>query len=85
MRVDLNDLQKLGRLIRKTRQSQGFTQEAYAEQLGISHYLARDIEKGKPTVKLGNYIRYADELGIRLFADVPLSDAEAGDAGGLSG
>ena len=32
--------------MRKVRKSQGFTQEEYAMQLGMSHLLTRDIEKG---------------------------------------
>ncbi len=74
MKININNLEEAGAVIRMARKLQGFTQEEYAMQLGISHFLARDIEKGKPTVKVGNFMRYIEELGIELILELPQSE-----------
>lgn len=71
MQININNLKAAGKAMRSTRKSQGFTQKAFAMQLGISHFLARDIEQGKPSVKLGNFLKYAEELGIVLTMATP--------------
>ena len=80
MKININNLEEAGAVIRMARKQQGFTQEEYAMQLGFSHFLARDIEKGKPTVKMGNFMRYIEELGIELVLDFPQSGNETKSA-----
>ena len=74
MRINIDNLTQAGMAMRKMRKAQGFTQKDFALLLGISHFLARDIEQGKPTVKIGNFLRYAEELGVQFEMSPPLSD-----------
>lgn len=75
MKVTIDNLKEAGLAMKMMRKSQGFTQKQFALQLGISHFLARDIEQGKPSVKLGNFFRYAEELGIEFTMAMPFSTA----------
>ena len=77
MKIRVENLKDAGIAMRKTRKSQGFTQKEFAMQLGISHFLARDIEQGKPSVKVGNFFKYAEELGIEFSMDAPFSETES--------
>lgn len=73
MKITIDNLKEAGIAMRKTRKAQGFTQKEFAMQLGISHFLARDIEQGKPSVKVGNFFRYAEELGVEFTMAAPSS------------
>jgi len=71
VKIPFKNLPELGAAIRKERKRQGFTQVGFAAQMGFSHILARDIEMGKESVKVGNLLRYMDELGMRIEVDIP--------------
>ncbi|MBD2840357.1 helix-turn-helix transcriptional regulator [Pseudomonas sp. JM0905a] len=61
----------LGKVVREARKKQHIRQEDMAMLIGKSHVHLRDIEKGKPTVSLGSVLQLLDELGIRVYLDVP--------------
>lgn len=61
----------IGATVRRQRKLQGIRQEDLAALIEASHVFLRDVEHGKPTVQLGRVLRLLDELGIRLYLDVP--------------
>lgn len=70
----------IGATVRRQRKLQGIRQEDLAALIEASHVFLRDVEHGKPTVQLGRVLRLLDELGIRLYLDVP--DEAGGDEAG---
>jgi transcriptional regulator with XRE-family HTH domain len=61
----------LGKAVRQVRKHQDITQSDLALIVGKSHVLLRDIEQGKGTVSLASVLQVAQELGIRLYVDIP--------------
>lgn len=61
----------LGNAIRQVRKSQAITQSDLALIVGKSHVLLRDIERGKGSVSLASVLQVMQELGIRVYVDVP--------------
>ncbi|MDF0734149.1 helix-turn-helix domain-containing protein [Pseudomonas entomophila] len=53
------------------RKRQSITQSDLALIVGKSHVLLRDIEKGKGSVSIGSVLQVLQELGIRLYVDIP--------------
>jgi transcriptional regulator with XRE-family HTH domain len=54
----------LGRNIRIARLRRKLSKEELAERIGISRYVAADIEKGKPTTSIAAYIGALWALGL---------------------
>ncbi|NES09904.1 helix-turn-helix domain-containing protein [Pseudomonas laurentiana] len=69
--VQIHTPDDLGKAVRKVRKAQGITQSDLALIAGKSHVLLRDIEKGKGTVSLASVLLVMQELGIRLYMDIP--------------
>ncbi|MFK3771571.1 helix-turn-helix domain-containing protein [Pseudomonas sp. NPDC089406] len=61
----------LGNAVRTVRKTQGITQSDLALVIGKSHVLLRDIEKGKGSVSIASVLQVLEELGIRLYVDLP--------------
>jgi len=61
----------LGEAVRVVRKAQGITQADLALVLGKSHVLLRNLEKGTGSVSIANVLQVLDELGIRLYMDLP--------------
>jgi transcriptional regulator with XRE-family HTH domain len=59
-----NALNRLGRNIRIARLRRKLSKEELAERIGISRYLAADIEKGKPTTAIAAYLGALWALGL---------------------
>ncbi|MEZ5045638.1 MAG: helix-turn-helix domain-containing protein [Chitinophagaceae bacterium] len=57
---------KLGQQINKRREQLKLSQLDLAEITNLSDATVRAIEKGKPTVAIGNWVKVADVLGLDL-------------------
>lgn len=62
----MEQLIKLGLQINKRREHLKLSQLDLAEITNLSDATIRSIEKGKPTVAIGNWVKVADVLGIDL-------------------
>lgn len=69
--VQVRTAEDVGNVVKKVRKSQRIIQEDMADMIGKSHVHLRDIEKGKGTVSLGSVLKLFEELGIRVYLDVP--------------
>lgn len=56
----------LGNVIRARRAALGFSQEGFADKVGLHRTYQGDIERGERNLSLNNLVRLADALGIRL-------------------
>lgn len=64
----------LGNVIRARRANLDFSQEAFADKIGLHRTYQGDIERGERNLSLNNLVRVADGLGIRL--SVLIAEAE---------
>ena len=74
------DAKKFGSNIQKYRRSKGLTQEAAAEQCGLSTNYFRQIELGNKVPRLETFLRIAEVLGVStdlLFAGIFSGATEA--------
>ena len=60
----MEQLTKLGQQINKRREQLKLSQWDLAEITQLSDATIRSIEKGRPTVAIGNWVKVADVLGI---------------------
>jgi len=56
--------QILARTVRQLRQAQGFSQESFADHVGLHRTYMGDIERGKRNVSLDNIVKIARGLQI---------------------
>jgi transcriptional regulator with XRE-family HTH domain len=56
----------LGNVIRARRAKIGFSQESFADKVGLHRTYMGDIERGERNLSLNNLVRVADALDIRL-------------------
>lgn len=56
----------LGNTIRARRSKLGYSQESFADFVGLHRTYMGDIERGERNVSLQNLVRIADALGVRL-------------------
>ncbi len=68
--VEITSIKKLGALVRKTRKSQGLTQEKLAAVSGVGVRFIRELEKGKESCEIGKVIQVMQMLGIGVFASM---------------
>ena len=64
---------RVGKRIRKFRENKGWTQEQFAEKIGLSVTYTGMIERGEKTPKLETFIQIANVLEVsadQLLADV---------------
>jgi HTH-type transcriptional regulator / antitoxin HipB len=59
----------LGRFLARVRKDHGLTQEALAEQLGVSRRYVSEIENGKPGLYTERLFQMLRLLGVRLRAE----------------
>ena len=62
----MEQLIKVGQQINKRREQLKLTQLDLAEITNLSDATIRSIEKGKPTVAIGNWVKVADILGMDI-------------------
>lgn len=60
------DAADLGRAIRARRREVGLTQGELAAAAGTSLRFVSEVERGKPTARLGGVLRLLAELGLAL-------------------
>jgi ribosome-binding protein aMBF1 (putative translation factor) len=60
----MEQLTKLGQQINKRREQLKLSQWDLAEITQLSDATIRSIEKGRPTVAIGNWVKVADVLGM---------------------
>lgn len=61
----------VGAIIQQLRKRTGIRQNDMAAIVGRSHVTLRDVEKGKASVAIGTVLQLLDELGVRVYLDVP--------------
>lgn len=59
-------VQELGEVVRTVRKQQGLDQLLLADLAGVSDRFIRDLEHGKPTVRLREVLQVLDALGLTL-------------------
>ena len=69
-------LERLGRALRKRREALGFSQESYADHIGMHRTYYSAIERGEKNLQLDTLQRLCAGLDVRLWE--VLKDAETG-------
>ena len=54
--------QSIGKQIKKLRKEKGFTQQEFAEEIGISTNYLSDVERGKKSIRLEKLVLIMNEL-----------------------
>jgi transcriptional regulator with XRE-family HTH domain len=63
---------QFGRAVRRLRSAKGFSQEAFADAVGVHRTYMGAVERGETNISLDNVIRIAEGLAIKvstLFAE----------------
>jgi transcriptional regulator with XRE-family HTH domain len=66
--------QRLGRAVRRLRLAAGYSQESFADHVGVHRTYMGAVERGEVNISLDNIERISDALG--LTADRLLAEAE---------
>jgi HTH-type transcriptional regulator / antitoxin HipB len=67
----------LGSALRRARRARGLRLEDVALTAGVGIRFVSELERGKATARLGETLRVADALGIRLALEDPLDRPDA--------
>jgi y4mF family transcriptional regulator len=59
-------IQKIGRVVKTTRKTQGLTQEQLAATAGVGVRFIRELEQGKPSCHVGKVLTVLTMLGLDL-------------------
>lgn len=73
MQIEKSVEQIIGNRIQKIRKSRGYTQQQFAEMIGLSTNYLSDIERGKSSARLDKLVAIINSLGCSaddVFADV---------------
>ena len=62
----VHDVDELGRLVREARKRQGIDQVAAAELCGVSPRWLGELERGKPTQRIGLVLQVLARLGLEV-------------------
>jgi transcriptional regulator with XRE-family HTH domain len=74
--ISAEELQKsLGHVIRTRRSQRGYSQESFADEIGLHRTYIGSIERGERNVSLQNLLRIAQALGIPL--SILIAEAES--------
>jgi transcriptional regulator with XRE-family HTH domain len=71
MLIPVSSAADLGAVARRLRKDQGLRQADLAAMIDASHVFLRDVEHGKPGVQLGRVLQLLEELGVRVWLDIP--------------
>lgn len=63
----INDIQKIGALIRQARNEQGLTQEQLSATCGVGVRFIRELEQGKQTCQIGKVLIVLQMLGLDVY------------------
>jgi transcriptional regulator with XRE-family HTH domain len=69
--VDIESPADLGRALREARRERGLRLEDAALGAGVGVRFLSELERGKPTSRLGETLRVAASLGLRLTIEDP--------------
>lgn len=73
MKIDIQSVSELGRVMRASRKSQNLRLDDVAGSAKVSQVFVGDAEHGKDSVQLGRVLRVLHELGIHVMVEVPES------------
>jgi y4mF family transcriptional regulator len=62
----LESVGKLGVLIRDRRIQQGYTQQKFADLVGVGRRFLSELESGKPTLEIEKVLQVAAAAGLEL-------------------
>jgi HTH-type transcriptional regulator/antitoxin HipB len=62
----MDSVQVLGALIRKRRIDQGYTQQKFADLVGVGRRFLSELEAGKSTLEIGKVLQVAAAAGISI-------------------
>ena len=65
---------EIGLLVREQRKSRGWTQDIFAQKLGVSRLWVVQMEQGKSTAQIGLVLRALNELGLPMQIDLNPKD-----------
>ena len=68
IRIRITRPEHLGEQIRRARKRRGLTQVELARQAGVGTRFVSELERGKPTVRLGLALEVASLAGVELLA-----------------
>jgi transcriptional regulator with XRE-family HTH domain len=68
--------QKLGRVIRRLRTDRKYSQESFADAVGVHRTYVGAVERGETNISLDNLARIAKTLRVRLSEIFRLVEAE---------
>ena len=57
---------RLGRVIRQLREAAGYSQEGFADEVGVHRTYMGAVERGEVNISLRNSVRIAEALGLRV-------------------
>lgn len=71
MKIPIEDLTAVGKIIRASRKAQGIRQDDAAGSIGVSENFLGKVERGSGAVQWGKLFRVMEGLGIHVILDVP--------------
>lgn len=66
--VQLESVEDLGRMVRRSRERQRLSQQEFADLAGVGRRFVSELENGKPTLELAKVLKVAHAAGISLIA-----------------
>ena len=82
--MPIGTVEDLGRFLRMHRKARKITLRDAAALAGCSVQFLHDLESGKPTIRMGNVLGYAGQLGVKFHVSGPRLPAPADSAGSKS-
>jgi HTH-type transcriptional regulator/antitoxin HipB len=77
MVTPIHDPTELGAAIRRARQDRGLRLEDLALAAGVGIRFISELERGKPTARMGQALRVTAALGVRILVEDPLATSDA--------
>ncbi len=78
-----SDMQlRLGRVIREARRKKGYSQESFADAVGLHRTYVGGVERGERNVSLHNLVRIASALDCSLSGLIRAAESESMDGPG---
>ncbi|MCX6836424.1 MAG: helix-turn-helix domain-containing protein [Verrucomicrobia bacterium] len=65
---------EIGLLVRDQRKARGWTQDIFAQRLGVSRLWVLQLEQGKSTAQIGLVLRALNELDVPVQVDLSPKD-----------
>ena len=71
MNIDIHHVRDIGHALRAARKSSNVRLDDLAGSARVSKQFVSDLERGKPTVRLGLTLKVLEELGVRVKLEIP--------------